>query len=1054
MRKIYATLVLALICSVCFAQQQKISGIVVEDPGNEPLIGVSISVKGTSIGTVTDMDGKFSLQVPVGNVLTISYLGMVPQTIRVKSGMKPLTILMQKDALNLDEVVVVGYGTQKKVNLTGAVASVDGKALQDRPLINIGQGLQGVIPNLIVTPGNSRPGRGAEFNIRGTTSINGGSPLVLVDGVQMDINLVNPEDVENISVLKDAASSAIYGTRAAYGVILVTTKTGKKNMAPRVSLKATVVFNQPTVQPEPMNSLQYVDFMNMVEKNSGGGVVYGPDYRKRVEAYFNDPVNNLPVYFDQTNPTNQRYQYVGNTNWVKETIRPFSVNQLYNLDINGGSDNTTYYASLGIMDQGGLMKLTDDTFRRYNANINVTTDITKWLQVSAKTKYSHGATEGPSGGKYYDYNSGVLGYDLNPLLPVRHPDGNYSGQGSITNGAALAAQGGRTKILTNDLWFTGAVKITPLKGLSINADYTFNYYSRDYQRHDRSYKEYLAVPGKYVMFPHTNPNRVIQFNNADYYSSFNAYADYTRQLGKHNVKVMVGYNQETKKYSGYGAGRTNLINNELPFLGLATGTMNIYTTNLGSWNSQNIPNDLPGDNEEVKNANQQWAVQGYFFRVNYNYDDRYLLEVNGRYDGSSRFPSSGRWAFFPSFSAAWRLSKEAFMSNTENFLDDLKFRVSYGELGNQNIGNFNYMPAMPTNTNFQYIFGNSQPVAVTAPGLVNPIFTWETVRQIDFGVDFAILQNRLRGTFDWYTRQTLNMLTTPAPLPNTLGAGQPGDNAADLKTYGWELSLNWNDIVKSIGLRYNVGVVLADNQTKITRFDVTDPAIGANRPGKMWGEIWGYTTEGFFKTDEEAASVNQKKLYGGKWYAGDVRYKDLDGNGEISNGKGTVADPGDMKIIGNNTPRYTFGISGGAQWKGIGLQMFFQGVAKRDVPPEGNFYGARREVAPFRSALDYWTPENPNARIARQSYSNGNREVQTGTLQNAAYMRLKSLTLSYDLPRQWVSAAKMQGVKVYFTGENLFTVTKLYRDYDPEQTDNIYAYPLAKMYSLGLNITF
>ncbi len=1051
MRKIYATLLLAVICCVCFAQQ-RVSGIVVEDPGNEPLIGVAVAIKGTNQGTVTDVDGKFSIEVPVNKILSFSYLGMVTQDIKIKNGMGPLTIKMKKDAMNLDEVVVVGYGTVKKVNLTGAVASVDSKVLEDRPLVNIGQGLQGVVPNLVVTPGNSRPGKGAEFNIRGTTSINGGSPLILVDGVQMDINLVNPEDVESVSVLKDAASSAIYGARAAYGVILVTTKSGKKNVAPRVSLKATVVFNQPTVQPEPMNSMEYVNFMNMVERNSGGGDVYSAEVIKRVEAYYNDPVNNLPVYYDPTGG-NQRYQYVGNTNWVKETIRPFSVNQLYNVDINGGSEKSTYYASLGVMDQGGLMKLTDDVFRRYNANINVTTDITKWLQVSARTKYSHGDTEGPSGGKYYDYNTGVLGYDLNPLLPVRHPDGNYSGQGSITNGAALAAQGGRTNVLTNDLWFTGAVKLTPLEGLTVNADYTFNYYSRDYKRHDRSYKEYLAVPGVYVMFPHTNPNRVTQYNNADYYSAVNAYADYTRQFGKHNFKVMAGYNQETKKYSGYGVSRTNLINNELPFLGLATGTMNIYTTNVGSWNS-NIPQDLPSDNELVKNANQEWAVQGYFFRLNYNFDDRYLLEVNGRYDGSSRFPSSGRWAFFPSFSAAWRLSKESFMEGTKSFLDDLKFRVSYGELGNQNIGNFDYMPSMPTNTNFQYIFGNTQPVAVTAPGLVNPKFTWETVRQVDVGFDFTVLQNRLKGTFDWYNRYTLNMLTSPAPLPNVLGAAQPRDNAADLKTYGWELSLNWNDRIESCDLYYNVGVVLSDNQTKITHFDVADPAIGANREGKMWGEIWGYTSDGFFQTDEEAAAANQSQLYGGKWYAGDVRYKDLNGDGKISNGKGTVADPGDMKIIGNTTPRYSFGITGGAQWKGIGLQLFFQGVAKRDVPPEGNFYGARREVAPFKSALDYWTPENLNARIARQSYNNGNRYTQTGTLQNAAYMRLKSLTLSYDLPKQWASVAKMQNVRVYFTGENMFTVTKLYRDYDPEQTDNIYAYPLARMYSLGLNITF
>ena len=1036
-----------MLCLAAFSlsgfAQQKIKGQVTESGSNDPLAGALVLVKGQgNKGAVsTDADGRFEIAASEKSTLVVTFFGMQTREVPLYAGLpQPLKIEMDPDAQSLDNVVVVGYGQVKKVNLTGAVAAVSGKELEERPLLNIGQGLQGVVPNLIVTPGNARPGQGATFNIRGTTSINGGSPLILVDGVQMDINMVNPDDVASVSVLKDAASSAIYGARAAYGVILVTTKTGKKDRKPEISFRATVVFNTPTKLPEPMNSKEYMDYMNLVEKNSGGSATFTGERYDRAIAYFNDPANNSPVWWDRTNPNNKRYTYVGNTDWVGETIRPFSVNQMYNIDISGGSSNTTYYASFGYLDQGGLMKLTDDTYKRYNANINLTTSITKWLDVSAKAMYSHGATDGPSGGKYYDYNTGVLGYDLNPLLPVRHPDGNYAGQGSITNGAALADLGGRTQEYRNDLWLTGALKATPVKGLTINVDYTFNYWSWDKKRHDRSYQEYLA-DGSYVWFPHTNPNKVTQENRADYYNALNAYISYENKWGKHGFSAMVGYNQESKMFAQYGVNRQNLINNDLPYLGLATGTLNATT------------NDR---------QNQAWGVQGVFMRLKYDFAERYLLEVNGRYDGSSRFPSSGRTAFFPSGSAAWRIGNEAFMEGARSWLDELKVRVSYGQLGNQSLDdanfpeNFGYMPAYGINTNPSYIFGQNRLVSATAPGLVNPNYTWETVQQVDVGLDFALFDNRLNGTFDWYERQTLNMLTAPAPLPSVLGASQPRANAADLKTYGWELSMNWRDRVKGTDFSYNVGFTLGDNQTQITRFDVVNPGIGANRVGKMWGEIWGYQTYGFFQNDAEIASAPKQNKLASKWYPGDVRYVDLNGDGEISNGKGTVAEPGDMSIIGNSTPRYMYGITAGLAWKGIEFSMFWQGVGKRDYVPGGNFYGARREVVPFKAALDYWTPENPNARLARPSYggsSGANRETQTGTLQDASYIRLKSLTLAYSLPQKWMAAARMRSVKIYFTGENLLTFTKLYSDYDPEQ-QNETAYPLARMFSIGLNIAF
>ncbi|MEG2606347.1 MAG: TonB-dependent receptor [Mucinivorans sp.] len=1039
MKRTLLLLLCFVTCTLSSYAQQSIKGTVTESGSGDPLIGVTIAVKGsTQGGAMTDANGSFSIKAPDNSTLVFRFLGMLTKEVKTTPSMGNLKVIMEPDAMSMEEVVVVGYGSVKKVNLTGAVASVSGKELADRPLLNVGQGLQGVVPNLIVTPGNSRPGKGSDFNIRGVTSLNGGSPLILVDGVQMDINLINPDDVESISVLKDAASSAIYGARAAYGVLLVTTRQGKLERKPQVSLRGTVVFNTPTRLPDPMNSVEYMNYMNLVETNSGGSPMFSPKIMDLATAYYNDPINNSSVYWDRSSITNNRYTYVGNTDWVNETIRPYSINQMYNIDINGGSKNTTYYASFGIIDQGGLMKLTNDTYQRYNANVNVSTQITKWLQMSAKAMYSHAVTEGPSGGKYYDYNSGVLGYDLNPLLPVRHPDGHFSGQGSITNGAALAEQGGRTNIKTNDLWLTGSLKATPVKGLTIAADYTFNYYSRDFKRHDRSYQEFLA-DGSYVMFPHTNPNKVTLNNNADYYTSLNAYIDYTAQWGKHGFTAMAGYNQELKNYSGYGVSRSNLISNDLPYLGLSTGALNASSNN---------------------GENQGWGVQGVFFRLKYDFAERYLLEVNGRYDRSSRFPESGRGAFFPSVSAAWRIANEKFMEGARSVLNELKIRASWGQLGNQNIGNFDYLPAFNVvsgygNTNNGYIFGGNRPVTISAPGLVNPNFTWETVEQIDLGLEFALFDSRLSGSLGWYNRQTKNMLTTPAPLPSVLGASQPAANAADLSTKGWELSLNWHDHIQSCDFSYNVGLVLSDNTTKLTRFDVVNPAIGAKRVGMEWGEIWGYTTDGFFTSQADIdKGPDQSYLYNGKYFAGDVRYKDLNGDGKINDGKGTMEDPGDMRLIGNSAAHYMYGITAGFNWKGLEFQMFWQGVGKADMAPGGNFYGARREVVPFKAALDYWTPENPNARLARPQYNNwGNRQTQTRTLQDASYIRLKSLTVGYSLPSQWMARAKMQKVKIYFTGENLFTFTKLYKDYDPEQA-NEYGYPLARMFSIGLNITF
>ena len=532
-----------------------IKGSVTSDSG-EPLTGVTVKVSGGGNGTVTDIDGNFSVNAAPGSLLTFSYTGFKPQTVKAQEGMQ---VVLQSSVNDLNEVVVVGYGTQKKANLTGAVASVNGSVLENRPISNIGQGLQGVVPNLNVSMGHGgAPGAGASFNVRGTTSLNGGEPLVLVDNVQMDANLVNPDDIESISVLKDAASAAIYGARAAYGVILITTKKGKLNSRPTVQFSASGYWQSPAVEMHNVNSLDYLKMIDIAYQNSGGsGHYFNPLVYEYTEKYVNGTYDQ-PVFFDKSYSA-FKYGYNGNTDWWNELYKT-SFSQIYNASISGGSQKTRYYVSLGSNNQGGILKATDEKYNKYNANINVTSELTPWMEVSAKIAHTYTTEMHPTGGTTAMNNtaysglsaySGMMKSDLSPLMPVKHPDGHYAGQGNFTNPVAIQAQGGNARYRQNDLWMTAGVKLTPIKGLIVNADYTWNYYGWASTQHVRNFYDYTAVPGTENYYPWTNPSSVTRSNSDDYYSSFNAFAEYNLSLGNndHNMKFMVGYNQEKNAHN-------------------------------------------------------------------------------------------------------------------------------------------------------------------------------------------------------------------------------------------------------------------------------------------------------------------------------------------------------------------------------------------------------------------------------------------------------------------------------------------------------------------------
>lgn len=1019
-------------------QDNACTGVVVDQNG-ETVIGASVVVKGTTNGTITGLDGDFSIpNVKKGDVIVVSYVGYMNSEI-IWEG-KPLKIALKEDSKTLDEVVVVGYATVKKANLTGAVSAVDDKVLADRPIINLGQGLQGTIPNLNITT-SGQPGKGSSFNVRGETSINGGSPLVLVDGVQMDPNLINPQDVASVSVLKDAASASIYGARAAYGVILITTKSGRKNMPTQVSFDASVSFNSPTTRPEYMNSMEYAHWMNAANNTTSGRDLLSQEEMEHIEAYFYDPVNNLPVFVAKDPSSWQygncqagKYAYCGNTDWMKEMYKKTYPVQKYNVNINGGSDKATYYTSVGYIDQGSLMRYGDEGFRKFNMVNNINYDINNWMHVSMKTSYIRTELDGLAQDAVH--GESWIGNDTQPLMPVKHPDGNWSGQGNYTNFAAVLDEMGSRKTTKNDFWNTLALKLTPLKGLTINMDYTFNYYAEHGKVHRKTFNEY-GIDGKFLqVFQHSRPSGVSESQANDTYNAFNLFGDYELTLGKHYFKVMAGYNQETKHTRGFSASRDELISNDLPSMNAATGE------------------------KYVGNSDDSWATRSGFFRVNYSFADRYLLEVNGRYDLSSKFPKDDRSVFSPSFSLGWKLSEESwFKQATNGFFDELKIRASYGSLANQALDNgwYAYLSNYGTGT-LGYIMGGKQPQYVLPGGLVSNTVTWEKVTQWDLGLDFVILQNRLKGTFDYYQRKTTDMLGPGRILPNILGMSEPLENAADMVTRGWELALTWNDQLDN-GLHYSVGFNLSDTRAEITKYD--NPTKSFSSPyyeGQIVGDIWGYESSLFQSADEIASAPDQSKLDGGiSKVPGDIRFMDIDGNGVVDYGENTVDKPGDMKIIGNNKARYRYGFNISADWKGFDLGIFFQGVGKRDLMLPYTFkwqYGSMWQV-PTAVGNDYWREDNAGGwlPVARFNGSQALGQNQTRYLLDASYLRLKSLSFGYTLPVSLTKQWGIQKCRVYFTGENLLTFKHTPEGFDPE-LDDPYKYPQQKSLALGLNVVF
>lgn len=1022
----------------------------------EPLAGVTVFLKGQDRVQQTDAEGRFQLNLSPGNYeLTLTYIGYEDEKriVQLKDGKEIfLDITMKAAKSSLDEVIVVGYGTKKRATVTGAINQVGAEVFEDRPITSVAEGLQGVIPNLNITFADGQPGRGANYNVRGFTSINGGSPLILIDGIPGDINLINPEDIQNVTALKDASSAAIYGARAAFGVILVTTKSGKKGKFD-IRYSNNFGLRQPLGVPEVVDARTNAEIQNEAYKGFSGqdqsGMIAIIDYLQRRKA---DP--SLPAMgVDATG----KFINGADIDWYDAFYAKTQAFQKHTLSIAGGSDKINYYLSAGALYQEGTFRVATDDYKRYNLRGKLDFQIKPWLTVFNNFEFSQGNYDAPnkfvSGGfNIYRY----LSLAANPYESIKTPDGNWTTMGSYTFGQLQDA--GRTKMTSRVIRNTIGFRSKFLNNsLRLNGDYTVMY--------NQDLNNIQNVPVPYE----TAPGKISQSNRLNYVqSSFrenvhsiaNLYAEYEKALGRHNINLLAGANQELNQDHYFFAKRYDNITSNLNSLNLATGVVNV------------------GDDKAT------WALRSLFYRIGYNFDNRYLFELNGRYDGTSRFPTNDRWGFFPSVSVGWVVSKENFFKPLLSVIDNLKFRASYGSLGNQAVGAYSYLSTMDIRQTNSLLDGVRQ-LKTQAPGLVSPQLTWETTTTTDIGADISLINHRLELGFDWYNRQTLNMLTKSRTLPAVLGTVEPKTNAADLSTKGWELSVKWQDKFMLWGkpFDYNATAVLSDNRTIITRYDNPSGLLTDYYTGQEVGNIWGFQTLGFFKTDDEyKKSPNQSKVssieyqLNGHSMAGDIKFADLNGDNVIDKGQNTVGNPGDQMVIGNSNPRYSYGLNTNFNFAKFSLNVFFQGIGKRDFWPGTEaaiFWGTyNRWYQPVYKHMknNYWTPENTDAYFpklrAYQALFPGRSlgSPQSRYLQNASYLRLKNITLGYSLPFKWLEKIKIGSARVFISGQNLITWTKLSTAFDPEglgdevdgpsRNGNGFVYPIQKTFVAGVDINF
>ena len=1024
----------------------RISGKVV-DSNNMPLPGVTVRIKGEKLATVTDANGKFTLEAPDNSVLLFSFVGFVTKELPATPGSE-MIIHLQLRKSDLNDVIVVAYGTQKKIDLTGAVDQIGPKQLIDRPTTNVGDALQGLMANLNITTNSTggAPDASKSINVRGFTGFNSGSgtggnlggPLILVDGVETDINSLNPNDIESVTLLKDAASSALYGSRAPNGVLLITTKQGKKNQAAQLTYSDNFSYSQPLDVPVMSNSLVFANTFNEANLNSGAGLFFSQDNINRIIAYMNNP-SGTPTTIAQSN--GQWANYGGgnaNNNWFKVYLRQWSPAQQHNFSVSGGSDKITYFIGAGTENKTGLFNYFDDSYKRDNLRANVTADINKYITFSLKTSFAQENDNSPYNG---GANTGANFFHQIartwPIIPIYDPNGGYD----VSSYLAQLQEGGRNISRTNLSNISGDITIKPLPGWDITGHYSYSYTS--YNINSSILPFYTAT----VADPQTVSNTVSSVNE-DYqltsYYMYNVFTSYEKHLGANYFKIQVGDEAEQKTYSELSGNAQNLYNLSQPSISLTDGT------------------------QSTADNSYSWATNSLIGRINYNYQEKYLVEVNSDYMGTSLFPADTRYHLFPSASAGWNVSKEDFFKPLAKSIDNLKFRVSYGVLGDINslLNAGNYYPYIsnlgvtaPTSTSwiFSPSTGGRQP-AVSNPGLVSPTITWTKPAELDLGMDVTFLTD-FSATVDWYYKNITDQLGAAITAPGTLGTTAPQINNAASTTKGWDLTATWQHQYNQVHLMARA--TLSHYSGKVTQYNGNpNKLISEPYAGEQMGAIWGFKTLGKFQSQAQVNSApSQAAINGSGYLPGDIQYADLNHDGVINYGNSTVANPGDQEIIGNSTPKYFYGFTTGASWKGIDLSIFIQGQGPADFMPNNEYFW--NITSTYQSMVtpkiaDRWTPSNPNGYFPRLDLVNGqakNEISQSGYLLNTAYTRLKNVQIGYTFPNQLTQKFHLYQLRLYASVENALTFSGAFAHQyvDPEllqASEEIY--PLERTFSFGV----
>ena len=1077
-----------------------VSGRILDSSG-QPVPGASIIEKGTTNGVNTDIDGKFTISVKSGSSLEVSCIGY--ETVSVAAS-ENMSVTLKEDTQFLDEVVVVGFGTQKKVNMTGSVAAVDvDKAFGSKPITDVSKGLQGVVPGLSITYNSNDLNASPTMKIRGTGSINGdNTPLILLDGVEVpDLSFVNPDNIKSISVLKDAASASIYGSRAAWGVVLITSKDGSA-VKDKVSITYSNNFswNQPIGLPKYITDkegvLAQLEEGMLAQKNVDGSRIeafgmYYDTIGKGITTWFDKYSGNLsnPVY-----KYGEDYEFIEGTPYYYRVSDPnkeifkTSFSQTHNLSVNGNTGKTNYNIGLGYtMNDGTLKAAKKNDVKRYNLNLSTNTQVKNWLNIGTKVMYVEKEYEYPYGYSQSKGATGLLYYVMRfpTFFPFGISDGSKLADGTYASDSAATGEGlyfrhGNAYVAnesicsSKDQYLTlgGNVRINLAPGLSFYGDYTRGRYNYE----NRSMRQPYYVAN--WSFPKKAAVTTNDFLERTYVSkitnTYNAYFDYLFDIQKqHNFAIKVGANAEDLRYDNQSVKVNGVQDVEHPTLNLTDGK-----------------------NEGIVDESlRHRATAGFFGRINYNYKEKYLLELNGRYDGSSSFRTGKQWAFFSSASAGYRISEEKFWTNIKPYVPTLKVRASYGSVGNQALESwYPYISTMATETVSWIGTDMNQVSTTTTPSAVNPDMTWEKIRTLDIGFDAGFFNNELNVTFDWYQRRNVGMLVAGNEIVRYAGiAVAPLENGGDMKTNGWELQIDYNHAFNKDFAIYGT-FTLSDAKSEITKWNNTTGALNSWYKGKKLGEIWGFETDRYFNSSDvnqdgtlKTGTPDQSYLQNGsfRFGAGDIKYKDLNKDGKIDTGKGTIDDHGDLKRIGNQLPRYEYSLRVGAMLKGFDVEVLLQGVGKRDMWSTSSLFiphaaGAQMNI--FENQLDYWTESNQNARFPRP-YINGafgslsglpgnsgcnNFAPQTKYLNNLAYLRVKNFTVGYTLPQNLTRKIFVEKLRFYFSAQNLFTFDHIDGVMDPECTGGSSksytngmdmtmagrAMPFNRQWSCGLQITF